>query len=341
MRHGAGDGERPVTGGWARLGWTSTRVPDEPLDEATRRSLDLPRTLRPSPGEGVVRRPVFDPALKQYANAYRAADPVFPDPERDAAWHAARRTALDLVLAAVADSAWVESLVLRGSVLLSAWYGDAAREPGDLDFVVVPARWKIGDERTGRMLDGITEAAERVAAERGGEVRLSARGAVSEDIWTYERVPGRRLLIPWSAPGLPGGDVQLDFVFNEKLPVEPQPAEVAPGTVVWAATPELSLAWKILWLVSDMHGQGKDLYDAVLLAEHHPLRHSLLHEVFRLTDEWPHPDRDEIRASDVEEALRYVEWHHFATEYPRFAGEERDFVGRLVRALRPTFEEAP
>jgi hypothetical protein len=29
----------------------------------------------------------------------------------------------------------------------------------------------------------------------------------------------------------------------------------------------------------------------VLLAERHPLRHELLHEVFRLSGEWPYPDR--------------------------------------------------
>src|SRR6185503_14258157 len=95
--------------------------------------------------------------------------------------------------------------------------------------------------------------------------------AVSDDIWTYDRVPGRRLLLPWKADDLSGW-VQLDFVFHEHLPVAPEPAAVPaagrPSALLLAATPELSLAWKIMWLVTDAHPQGKDLYDAVLPAEH-------------------------------------------------------------------------
>ncbi|MEY2232507.1 MULTISPECIES: hypothetical protein [Streptomyces] len=59
----------------------------------------------------------------------------------------------------------------------------------------------------------------------------------------------------------PDGHVQLDFVFDERLPVPPEPAGPACGAVVLAATPALSPAWKVLWLISDRHPQGKDLYD--------------------------------------------------------------------------------
>ena len=34
-----------------------------------------------------------------------------------------------------------------------------------------------------------------------------------------------------------------------------------------AAPAPLALAWKLLWLATDTYPQGKDLYDAVLLAE--------------------------------------------------------------------------
>ncbi|MFG2131883.1 nucleotidyl transferase AbiEii/AbiGii toxin family protein [Streptomyces sp. NPDC048751] len=327
-----------MTGEWRGHRWMSAVIPTEPLDDATRARMDLPRTLRPVPGDDVVQRPVFDPALKHHANAYRAADPSFADPTRGDAWRAARRHALDLVLAAVAESEWVESLVLRGSVLMSAWFGEAAREPGDLDFVVVPRTWDIDDPRTERMLAGIAEAAEAAADARGPGVGISAAGAVVEDIWTYDRVPGRRMVLPWDAPGLPGGHVQLDFVFNEPLPAEPEPVEVASGAVLHGATPELSLVWKLMWLLTDVHGQGKDLYDAVLLAERHPLPYELLHEVFRISGEWPYPYRQEVLLEDVVEAVQEVEWDHFVTEYPRFADAEREFVGRLVRAVTPSFE---
>ncbi|MGA5505760.1 nucleotidyl transferase AbiEii/AbiGii toxin family protein [Streptomyces umbrinus] len=330
-----------MSGTWREFGWRSVEIPREPLDEATRRAQDLPLTLHWVEADDAMQRPVFDPAMKHHQNAYRATDPGFSDPARGEAWRSARRRALDLVLAAIAGSEWVKSLVLRGSVLMSAWFGDAAREPGDLDFVVVPRTWRVDEGRTARMLAGIAEAAQALADERGREVGISARGAVVEDIWTYDRVPGRRMVLPWGAPGLPGGHVQLDFVFNERLPEEPEPVELPGGTVVWAATPGLSLAWKLMWLVNDMHAQGKDLYDAVLLAERHPLRHELLHEVFRLSGEWPRQYREGVFLEDLVEALGYVEWEHFVTEYPRFADAEREFTDRLVRAVTPTFDGQP
>ncbi|MGC0382476.1 nucleotidyl transferase AbiEii/AbiGii toxin family protein [Streptomyces sp. SAI-129] len=310
--------------------------PAGPLDDETRRAEHLPRTLRPVPGDDVTQRPVFDPALKQYQNAYRATDPSFTDPERGAAWRTARRRALDQVLGAVADSEWVDSLVLRGSMLMSTWFGAQAREPGDLDFVVVPPSWRIDDGRTERMLTALAEAAGARALAEDLPVGISARGAVVEDIWTYDRVPGLRMVLPWGAPGLPGGHVQLDFVFEERLPEPPEPVELSGGAVLYAATPGLSLAWKLMWLINDAHGQGKDLYDAVLLAERQTLRRDLLHEVFRLSGEWPYP-REHILLEDVVEAAGYVEWNHFVTEYPRFRDRGDEFAERLVRAMGPAF----
>ncbi|MEV0018499.1 nucleotidyl transferase AbiEii/AbiGii toxin family protein [Streptomyces tendae] len=323
---------------WQGFGWANDRIPRAPLDEETRQAEQLPRTLRPVPGDDVTQRPVFDPALKQYQNAYRATDPSFTDPERGTAWRAARRRALDLVLGAVADSEWADSLVLRGSMLMSTWFGAQAREPGDLDFVVVPPSWRIDDGRTERMLTALAEAAGARAGTGadGVEVGISAQGAVVEDIWTYDRVPGLRTVLPWGAPGLPGGHVQLDFVFGERLPEPPEPVELSAGAVLYAATPGLSLAWKLLWLINDAYGQGKDLYDAVLLAERHPLSRDLLHEVFRLSGEWPYP-REHILLEDVVEAAGYVEWNHFVTEYPRFRERGDEFAERLVRAVTPAF----
>ena len=53
------------------------------------------------------------------------------------AWHRARRRVMDHLLRLVADSPWREGLVLRGSLVLTAWLGRVAREPGDIDFVVI------------------------------------------------------------------------------------------------------------------------------------------------------------------------------------------------------------
>ncbi|MEU9133126.1 nucleotidyl transferase AbiEii/AbiGii toxin family protein [Kitasatospora sp. NPDC048540] len=121
---------------------------------AQRPGLALPLTLRPADDARATQAAVFDPALKQHPNAFRAADPSFTDPALSAAWYAARRRAMDLLLAAVADSPWAGHLVVRGSVVLRAWYGDATREPGDLDFVVVPREWRIEEDRTTDLLHG-------------------------------------------------------------------------------------------------------------------------------------------------------------------------------------------
>ncbi|MFJ1752386.1 nucleotidyl transferase AbiEii/AbiGii toxin family protein [Kitasatospora sp. NPDC088134] len=296
-----------------------------------RRHVELPPTFRPIEDPRAVQPVVFDPAMKHYADAYRPGDPRFADPALGAAWSAARRHAMDAVLRVVADSGWVDHLVLRGSVLLRAWFGAAAREPGDLDFVVVPEEWAIDDPRTGDLLHGLV----RAAAAEAGPVRFLPAEAVIEDIWTYERVPGRRLLLPWAADGLPGGTVQLDFVFHEPLPVPPEPCEVAPGAVLNTATRELSLAWKLLWLHTDSYPQGKDLYDAALLAGSTGLRYAVLRDVFvpgeAVYAEHPFgPD-----------SLRGTEWAHFVAEYPHLAGEEADHLRTLAAALAPTFAEVP
>ncbi|MFJ3830035.1 hypothetical protein ACIPWI_18980 [Streptomyces sp. NPDC090046] len=48
------------------------------------------------------------------------------------------RAALDHLLRLIAESAWGDCLVLRGSMVMPAWAGSRARPPGDLDFVVLP-----------------------------------------------------------------------------------------------------------------------------------------------------------------------------------------------------------
>ncbi|SDK59620.1 nucleotidyl transferase AbiEii/AbiGii toxin family protein [Streptomyces indicus] len=325
---------------WRRFSWGDVHhVPSEELTEQQRMELDLPRSLRPSDSR-VIQQAVFEPAFKHLDRAFRALDPSFVDEEEAIAWRAARQQALHLVLAAVAGSPWAGSLVLRGSVLLPVWLGEQAREPGDLDFVVVPEDWRLEQGRTEVMLEGIAEAAQRLAEERGGPLDISARGAITEQIWTYDRVPGLRMVLPWSVPGRPGGQVQLDFVFNEKLAQAPEPVQLPGGVVVQAATPALSLAWKVMWLVSDSYPQGKDLYDAVLLAERCPLPWALLDAAFRLAEAEPYPVR-QVQMADLEQIRAYVEWEDFQREYPQLGTDRDAYVDRLLVALAPTFMEAP
>lgn len=338
---------------WTAFGWgpwpEDGTVPQVELTEATAEQMRLPKSLRPVLGEGVLQRPVFDPSMAHHARAMRAGEPQFEDAEAGRRWYAARRRATDLVLAAVADSPWADHLVLRGSVLLKAWYGEAAREPGDLDFVVVPHSWQLEDERTDRMLDGIARAADLRSRRTARPVRIDSRGAVSDEIWTYDRVPGRRLVIPWTPGenGVPPGTVQLDFVFNEPLPAPAALTSIPryagpdgsgegtePPIRLHAATPELSLAWKILWLITDMHPEGKDLYDAVLLAESTELRFELLRQVFQGA-EGGYYERNPVLLEWIGSVE--ADWFEFQKNYPHIKGRHGAYLRRLLKALAPTY----
>lgn len=327
---------------WARLRGSPVDVPHSPLDEETRLRRDFPRTLLPSP-DGMSQSLVFEPALKQFSNAYRAGEPRFADEEAGRVWHQARRTVLDVVLASIANGPWTRHLVLRGSVLMATWFKEAARDPGDLDFVVVPQDWRLDEPRTTELFDGI--ARDAAAAGADSSVRIHADGMITEEIWTYDRVPGRRMLLPWTAPGCAGGTVQLDLVFNETLPApaeltELRPLGDGPGCRLWAASPGLSLAWKLLWLITDLHPQGKDLYDAVLLAESAPPPYELVRNTFVLTGvEGLRPP-----GSWWAETLAVGQgWEHFTAEYVQVAGTAGEYLERLLRVLAPllTASEPP
>ncbi|SDX06278.1 Nucleotidyl transferase AbiEii toxin, Type IV TA system [Amycolatopsis xylanica] len=307
-------------------GWLTARdghVP-QPAEEP---DSEYPRTYRPLPaGDGVKQLQVFDPSMKHFVRAFRAGEPEFADAEQGERWRAARRAAMDHVLAVVAASSAAKNLVVRGSITMSAWFGDAAREPGDVDFIVLPL--KPFHRHPQGVLDVVVDA---VKASPGAGVL--AERVVREGIWTYERVPGQRLVFPFEVPGLPPGIVQLDFVFGERLQVPPAELELRPGTVMLAATRELSLAWKLLWLETDMYPQGKDLYDAVLLAEATPISRDLVVEVLR-----PELGR-EAESFTAESVLAWdVDWPNFVDEYPSVTGDVAHWQHRLALALRSSFE---
>ncbi|WP_330228794.1 nucleotidyl transferase AbiEii/AbiGii toxin family protein [Nocardia sp. NBC_00508] len=113
----------------------------------------------------------------------------------------------------------------------------------------------------------------------GRGVVLDADGADSDAKWGYSYgydTPGVRLLVPWYTDSLESGAIQLDFAAEETLPDAPVWTAIprgdgGPPTPAITASRELSLAWKLLWLHTDSMEKncaaGKDLYDAVVLAE--------------------------------------------------------------------------
>ncbi|WP_086669408.1 nucleotidyl transferase AbiEii/AbiGii toxin family protein [Lentzea kentuckyensis] len=311
-------------------GWIhgkSSRSQDERLRQAPRWVRGFPSTFHPleiKPGQDITQRAVFDPALKQFDHAFRGGDPRFGDPADGARWLDARRRAMAHVLHLIGTSGWRENLVLRGSVVMRAWFGDVAREPGDLDFVVTPRHLAFESPQAQQLIDDLIEA---MAADPGPG--LWAAGAQTEHIWTYERVPGRRIVVPFEVEGLPDGSVQIDLVFNEELPIAPEPVEVA-GTTLLAANQELSLAWKLQWLATDGYPQAKDLYDAALLAQHTTVDTGLVIDLLRpeLGDRAVDFDRKSVLGLD------HVDWDNAPTELPVTKADEPVLLQRIAAALR-------
>jgi hypothetical protein len=230
------------------------------------------------------------------------------------------------VLSALADSPAASRLVLRGSALLCAWFPETARPPKDLDFVVVPETLSISDRRAVELLESVAEA---VTSRPCEGVELRRDEVAQEQIWTYDRVPGTRLVFRWTAPGMPWGATQLDFVFGERLPVPPQLLDVALSpdrhAELQVAPKDLSLAWKLLWLHSDIYPRGKDLYDAMLLAEATPLPLPLLQAVFEIADSKLPPPEDLVSFGNT------FEWVGFEQQDE---GTIDAWKQRLARALR-------
>ncbi|GIJ30201.1 hypothetical protein Vqi01_53630 [Micromonospora qiuiae] len=220
---------------------------------------------------------------------------------------------------------------------MAAWVGDAAREPGDLDCVATPHTITSDSSDARTLLDDI-----RTAVRTAPGAGLQPDRITESAIWTYERADGRRLLIPFSARGSPDGHIRIDIVFGEQLPLPPEVLTL-PGVdePILAAPASLALAWKLLWLATDMYPQGKDLYDAVLLAEHTTVDHALVRQLMR-------PELSaEADTFTAETVLSWqVDWINFTDEYPppEAGGGRSTAPGRDRRAQRlglPADRRAP
>lgn len=329
LERGAGTTDDAPAGAAAGPAATPVQVPVPARPPAQPRYLDgYPASTQLSDGG---RAELFDPALKHYVAAYRTGDPHFAEESDRQRWYAARASVLGQMLRLIEGSRWRERLVLRGSVLLQAYLGEGARAPGDIDWVVLPNELAADAPEARQMLQELADLLTR--RHTIGPVRIHFDRVAHDDIWTYERAEGRRMTIVWSLDDLPEGQVQFDFVFREPLAQAPVPVEIpltAGETVsLLGATPELSLAWKLVWLQTDMYPQGKDLYDAVLLAERSQMPLSLFVAAMRSCEDYR--DWDEQALPDI--ADWQIDWDNFRAEYPWVQGEAEDWKRRLSAQL--------
>ncbi|NOK31941.1 nucleotidyl transferase AbiEii/AbiGii toxin family protein [Corallococcus exercitus] len=288
-----------------------------------------PRRHLPAGYERDDNRPdVFDPALKHHDAAFIKGPPRFEDPAEAARFREARARILRRCLAGIGRMPVGEQVVARGSVVLELWYGERARPAKDIDLVVTPAAVGPNSSEGQRLMAELTRAVTEALRLEGTE--LDPASIPVDGIWTYERAEGRRLTFPWTWEGRVRDSVQVDVVFNEQLFGAPLRHTVE-GVEVQVATPEESLAWKLLWLANDLWPQGKDLYDAVLLAENTRLTPGFLQRVFDAKQgQW----HESVNTGTFETASQ-VDWPNFVLEHPTLAGGTLDeFRARLERALQ-------
>ena len=62
---------------------------------------------------------------------------------------------MEHLLRIVIESPWSDHLVLRGSLVLCGWLGDAAREPGDMDWIVRPKTIHVTDPWVTDLFQGL------------------------------------------------------------------------------------------------------------------------------------------------------------------------------------------
>jgi hypothetical protein len=281
------------------------------------------------------RADVFDPALKQYREAFIKGPPR----DSDVACRLAetRSSLLRASLVALACSVVRDALVLRGSLTLEAWFGRRARRAKDMDLVVRdPSCPPDGDVATGILL-GVADAVRAALAD--ADVHVPGADIPVDRIWTYERAEGRRLAVPWTFAGSTRETIQVDVVFRETIQDAPRLEPVSDPRGVpyrghvphlWFASREESLAWKVLWLDTDFHPQGKDVYDAVLLAEDGPLSLRMLERVYAAKSQtWRHG----TNANFLEDAA--IDWEGFSRESPALVGRGgATWVRRFAEVLR-------
>ena len=230
------------------------------------------------------------------------------------------------------QSLWSEHLVLTGSLMMPYWFGDKAREPNDIDWVVRPATINSEESMSQKCFaDLIRRVKEKPTV---GNMTIHTENLAPTDIGDYGEQPGKRLFFWWQIGSYMSGIVQMDFVFGEELHTEPiavsYPVSQGGTLPLWTASPEEMLLWKLYWLEHDQSSVGyvrdKDLFDAALLAENTPISDRLLTRILDLSQKNPDFAMNWKTTWNINQLMK--EQQAIDTEIGK---------ARLTRALAPVF----
>jgi len=154
----------------------------ESSPQKTLRAQGFPHTYPELTVEQAADRPqIFEPALLQFPKAFRTGDPPLRNPDDIASWLNHQRRVMGHLLEIIDCAPWKDHLVLRGSLLLKTWLGESAREPRDIDWVVVPPTLTRDDPQARTMLDDLVA---RVCAEPRIEgAQILAEKTLEDEIW--------------------------------------------------------------------------------------------------------------------------------------------------------------
>ncbi len=256
---------------------------------------------------------IYDPALRHYPLPYRLGEPRFSEEQGRLYWEVVQQRAMTHLLSLTKAASWKDGPILRGSVVLRHYLGIKARAPRDLDWLVLPTTWKPNSREARLFFDDVLSRLRREPEFEGGE--FQPYDVLYDEIWVYDKTPGQRLVFPWQGPNLPRGLVQMDFAFQELMPTEPVLIHLPGVGAIRTASLEQCLAWKLFWLEKDSRPQGKDLYDATLIAEH--LSAAGTPYSFDLPDS----------------LTDGMNWGEFTREYPAVKGDLQTWTQRLQAAL--------
>jgi Nucleotidyl transferase AbiEii toxin, Type IV TA system len=324
---------------WKLIEWLLAGPPQRRTAAASKPAMAVVEVYPPAQDQAVAPQEpdgrIFDPAVRHGGKAFRTGDPHFATAEDARRWYAARDALIDHVLRRVARSPWQPRLALRGSSLMRHQVGEAARPPRDIDWMVLPPGLGLHMPSGVELVDEI----DRLVAGGGLPDGIAIRGpAAREGIWAYERAEGVRLTFAWQSGELPSGSLQLDFTFGEPLAELAEETELTLSdgerVSLLAAPAGLALCWKLLWLGTDGFPQGKDLYDAVLLAERHGLSTELLARVVAPAV----ADGAVIQLLPDVESWR-VDWDNFLRECPWVEGGQLQWKQRLAAAIAPAYAQ--